>query len=74
MLELEDLSDFLYTPYFLKSCCYSRLSWTIVNLTCFPVDTILGIPLGESYIDIRVLADLSICVKIYQQRVSITIY
>ena len=63
MLELEDLSDFLYTPYFLKSCCYSRLSWTIVNLTCFPVDTILGILLGESYSSIRVLVDLSMCVK-----------
>ena len=27
------------------------------------MDTILGIPLGESYNDIRALADLSLCVK-----------
>ena len=62
-LELEDLSDLLYTPDFLKSYCYSRLSWTVVNLTRFPVDTILGIPPGESYSGIRALADLSVCVK-----------
>ena len=62
-LELEDLSDLLYTLDFLKFCCYSRLSWTVVNLTCFPVDTILGIPLGESYSDIRVLVDLFVRVK-----------
>ena len=42
-LELEVLSDLLYTPDFLNSCCYFELSWTIVNLTHFPVDTILGI-------------------------------
>ena len=66
-LELEDLSDLLYTPNFLKSCWYSGLSWTIVNLTCFAVDTILGIPPDESYNGIRALVDLSVCVKIYQQ-------
>ena len=32
------------------------------------MDTILGIPLGESYSGIRVLADLSVFVKIYQHR------
>ena len=31
------------------------------------MDTILGIPLGESYSSICVLADLSLYVKIYQQ-------
>ena len=55
--------DILYNPNFLKSCCYSGLSWTIVNLTGFSVDTILGIPPGESYNGIRALADLSVCVK-----------
>ena len=31
------------------------------------MDTILGILLGESYSGIRVLADLSMCVNLYQQ-------
>ena len=31
------------------------------SLTRFPVDTILGILLGESYSGIRALADLSMC-------------
>ena len=31
------------------------------------MDTILGIPLGESYSGIHALVDLSMCVKIYQQ-------
>ena len=35
------------------------------------MDTILGIPPGESYSGIRVLADLSVCVKIYQQRSTV---
>jgi hypothetical protein len=39
-LELEDLSYLLYTLDLLKSCCCSRLSWTVVSLTRFPVDTI----------------------------------
>jgi hypothetical protein len=39
-LELEDLRDLLYTLDFLKSCCCFGLSWTIVSLTRFPVDTI----------------------------------
>ena len=62
-LELEDLSDLLYTPNILKSCCYFGLSWTIVNLTRFPVDTILGILPGESYNGIGALVDLSMCLK-----------
>ena len=33
------------------------------------MDTILGIPLGESYSSIRVLADLSMCVK-YTNKLS----
>jgi hypothetical protein len=32
------------------------------------VDTILGIPLGESYSGIRVLVDLSVCFNKYQQK------
>ena len=68
-LKLEDLSDFLYTPDFLKSYCYFRLSWTIVNLTHFPMDTILGILPGESYSGIRALADLSVYVK-YTNKLS----
>ena len=55
--------DILYNPDFLKSCCYSGLSWTVVNLTRFPMDTILGIPLCASYISIRALMNLSMCVK-----------
>ena len=51
------------------SCCYSGLSWTVVNLTCFLVDTILGILLGESYSGIRALANLSVCVK-YTNKLS----
>jgi hypothetical protein len=35
----------------------------VVSLTYFPVDTILGILLGESYSGIRALTDLSVCVK-----------
>jgi hypothetical protein len=31
------------------------------------MDMILGIPLGESYSGIHALADLSVCIKIYQQ-------
>ena len=68
-LELEDLSDLLYSPDFLKSCCYSGLSWTVVNLTRFPVDTILGILSGESYSGIRALVDLSVPVK-YTNKLS----
>jgi hypothetical protein len=34
------------------------------------VDTILGIPLGESYSSIRALADLSVCVLIYTNKLS----
>ena len=33
------------------------------------MDTILGIPLGESYSSIHVLADLSVCVK-YTNKLS----
>ena len=33
------------------------------------MDTILGIPLGESYSGIRVLADLFVCVK-YTNKLS----
>jgi len=36
------------------------------SLTRFPVDTILGILLGESYSGIRALVDLSVCVDKYQ--------
>ena len=72
-LELEDLSDLLYTPDFLKSCCYSGLSWTVVNLTRFPVDTILGIPPNESYNGIHALADLSVCVK-YTNNLSSVVF
>ena len=32
------------------------------------MDTILRIPLGESYSSIRALADLSVCINIYQHR------
>jgi hypothetical protein len=32
------------------------------------MDTILGIPLGERYSGIRVLADLSVCFNKYQQK------
>ena len=35
-------------------------------------DTILGIPPGESYSGIRALADLSVCVKIYQHLLTDT--
>jgi hypothetical protein len=31
------------------------------------MDTILGIPPGENYSDIRALADLSVYVNLYQQ-------
>ena len=41
----------------------------IVNLTRFPVDMILGILPGESYSGIRMLADLSVCVK-YTNKLS----
>jgi hypothetical protein len=32
-----------------------------------PVDMILGIPPDESYNNIRVLADLYMCINLYQQ-------
>jgi hypothetical protein len=32
------------------------------------VDTILGIPLGESYSNIHALLDLSMCVNLYRHR------
>ena len=37
------------------------------------MDTILGIPLGESYSGKRALVDLSVCVKIYQQRTNMKV-
>ena len=37
------------------------------------MDTILGILPGESYSDIHALADLSVCVKIYTNKLSGTI-
>ena len=40
-----------------------------ISLTRFPIDTILGIPPGESYSDIRVLVDLSVCVT-YTNKLS----
>ena len=40
-----------------------------MNLTRFPVDTILGIPPGESYSGICALTDLSVCVK-YTNKLS----
>ena len=43
-----------------------RVKLDVVNLTRFPVDTILGILLGESYSGIHELADLSVCVNKYQ--------
>ena len=46
-----------------------RVKLDVVNLTHFPVDTILGILPGESYSGIRALADLSVCVK-YTNKLS----
>ena len=40
-----------------------------MSLTCFLVDTILGIPPDEIYSGIRALADLSVCVK-YTNKLS----
>ena len=71
-LELESLISPLYAPVYLKSCCYFGLSLTVVNLTRFPVDTILEILPGESYNGIRALVDLSMCVK-YTNKLSGTV-
>ena len=46
-----------------------RVKLDIVTLTRFPVDMILGMLPGESYSGIRVLADLSVCVK-YTNKLS----
>jgi hypothetical protein len=65
-LEREDLDNFLYTLDLFKSCCCSRLSWTIVNLTCFPVDTIFK-TVQVKAIAVSVRLRIYLCVKIYQQ-------
>ena len=67
-------SNFRYTSNFFKSCCYSRLSWTIVNLTCSPMDTIFKTS-RWSATSIYVLlwinpCDYSMCVNKYQQSLS----
>ena len=46
-----------------------RFKLDIINLTCFPMDTILRILLGESYSGICVLADLSMYVN-YTNKLS----
>jgi hypothetical protein len=66
-LELDHFSDLLYTPDFLKSCCYSGLNWTIVKPHTFSCGYDIYKPLGESYSGIHALADLSVCVNLYQQ-------
>ena len=73
--ELESISSPLYASVYLKSCCYSLLSWIVVNLTCFPMDIILGIlPVKASTLSVHLRIYLCALINTNNGRIDVEIF